>query len=352
MMLRRRAHGMELTMVELEVDSLLERARKLVSSQSAESLSLAGRARELAKSANYHQGEIAALVVEANALHMFGRHTEAHDALLTAMEYGERFGMGQERGEALQMLARVYYTRGEYERSSDCWCACIELPDIDIAPEIRIRAHIGLGQLLFAHEQYDSALAHHRRAAVLAEERDDAQLTSCCLINIAVDLMRLELQGESIATLKQALPLVRADKNYEYEAEIYSVLGQIDLARGDLARARMSLMVSLKINRLHINTWGEASNMLWLGQCSLAEGALDSASDELDRALELAQSMGSQHLMANTHFALAELCRCHGQGDAAQEHENQYRNLRRQLLEHARSPRLATMELRLAPEPS
>ncbi|WP_283148081.1 tetratricopeptide repeat protein [Silvimonas soli] len=336
-------------MATQDIDALLDRARRLVSSHSGEALALAGQARELAVAEGLQGLQAAALVVEAHAMTMFGQQAEALDALLVALDLGDHHGMGLARGDALQMLARVYYTRGEYERASDCWCACVELEDADIAPTVRIRAHVGLGQLLYAHEQYDSALAHHRRALVLAEESDDPQLTSSCLINIAVDLMRLGLLSDAIASLKQALPLVRADKNYEYEAEIYSVLGQIDMARGDIERARMSLMVALKINRLHVNSWGEASNLLWLGQCSLAEGLLETADDELRSALALAQSMGSQHLLANAHHALATLCRSNGQTEIADKHELSYRELRRQLLEHARSPRLATMELRLSP---
>ncbi|KPC49154.1 tetratricopeptide repeat protein [Amantichitinum ursilacus] len=335
-------------MNQTEIDDLLAQARRITSSQSAQALALADQAREASRALAYKQGEAAALVVHASALYMFGRGNEALNDLTSALEIGEKNEIGCTRGAALQMIARVYYTQGQYERASDCWLACLELPDSAVAPEFRTRAHVGLGQLLFAHEQYETALAHHRRAADLAEEQDDPHLVSICLINIAVDLMRLNRFEESHATLKQALPLVRAGQNLEYEAEIYSVVGQIHLARGELDRARMSLMVALKINRLHINTWGEASSLLWLGRSSMGSGYYESAQDELRRALALAEAMGSQHLMAQAHRALAELyARCEDH-DAAVRHETEFQTLRNQLLQQAyASPQLATMELRL-----
>ncbi|WP_148717026.1 hypothetical protein [Chitinolyticbacter meiyuanensis] len=333
-----------------ELNQLLERARKIVRSQSAEAMALATQAGELARAASDAQGESLALTIYAHGYFMFGRSQEAKDTLLQALVIGEGRDIGTARGEALQLIARVAYTLGEYERAADCWCACTELDRSQVRMAERIQAHIGLGQLCYAHDHYELALAHHRRAAELAEADDDPHLTSTSLLNIAADLIGLQRCGEAADALKQALPLVRADQNYQFEAEIFSLFGQIRLIAGEIEAARMSLMVALKINRLHINTWGESSVLLRLAQCSLAAEEVEMATEQLARARALAEAMGSTPLLADIHAALSRLAELQQEPAVANEHREQAAALRQQLRASADSPRYATLELRLAPD--
>ncbi|KAF0813838.1 hypothetical protein IGB42_01517 [Andreprevotia sp. IGB-42] len=326
---------------------LLERARKLVNSQTADALSLAQRARDLALANGDKLGEAEALNVSALALALFGQYNDALATLLTVMDIGTQIDIGTEHGLALQMIARSHYTQADYDAAADCWLACLELPASSVSQLDRVRAHIGLGQVLFANEQFETALAHHRRAAELSENCDDVQLMAGSLINIAVDHQYLGHFGESLEVLKQALPLVRAAQHYEYEAEIYGIIGQIQFARGEVGKARMSLRVSLKINRLHSHLWGEANDLLWLGHCSMTDGLLDAARDELLRAMQLAEAMGTQNLVARIHLALSTLYVALNEPERSTEHIAAYQDLQRNLQETVTSSRFANMELRL-----
>ncbi|WP_156970801.1 tetratricopeptide repeat protein [Andreprevotia chitinilytica] len=334
-------------MPQSDLEALLERARKLVYSQSADALAFARSARELARSLGDAPGEAEALNISAQVLFLFGRYGDAMNEMMTVMDIGNTRDIGIRHGEALQQIARSHYTQGDYDSASDCWFACLELPANLVAEVDRVRAHIGLGQVMFAHEQYEKALAHHRRASELAEECDNVQLTASSLINIAVDLQYLAHFDEACAVLKQALPLARAAEHYEFEAEIYGIMGQIQFARGDLTKARMSLRVALKINRLHTNLWGEANDLFWLGHCSLTEGELDTAHDELLRAMHLAKEMGAQNLVARIHLALSTLYVGLDQPERSIEHLAAYDGLQQQMSEQVSSSRFANMELRL-----
>ncbi|GAA5787080.1 hypothetical protein [Chitiniphilus shinanonensis] len=330
-----------------DLPTLLQRARKLVHHQSAEAMALATQARQLAQAQHDARGESLALTLFAHGLFMFGRSHEAQDTLLEALVLGEQQDIGTSRGEALQLAARVAYTLGDYDRATDCWCACIELDDSGIGTAERIQAHIGLGQLRYAHQHFELALAHHQRAAELAEACDNVYLTCTSFINIAADLLQLGRSAEAVDILKKTLPLVRADQNYQFEAEIFGMFGQIRMQAGEYEAARMSLMVALKINRLHINTWGEASVLLRLGRCSLETDELEMAAEQFERARLLAESMGSLPLLAELEQSFAELYLRSGDAASAAQHQAQHEQLRQKLLQQTQCSRFATLELKL-----
>ncbi|WP_169307427.1 tetratricopeptide repeat protein [Chitiniphilus eburneus] len=310
-------------------------------------MALATQARKLAQSQDDAQSESQALTVFAHGLFMFGRSLEAQDTLLEALVLGEKRDIGAARGEALQLAGRVAYTLGDYDRAADCWCACIELEDSQINAAERIQAHIGLGQLRYAHQHLELALAHHQRAAQLAENCDNVYLTCTSFINIAADLVQLGRADEAIAILKKTLPLVREDQNYQFEAEIFGMFGLIRMQAGEYEAARMSLMVALKINRLHINTWGEASVLLRLGRCSLESDELDMAVEQFARAQMLAESMSSLPLLSELEQSLAELHLRSGDAEAAAQHQARHESLRQKLFMQTHCPRFANLELRL-----
>ncbi|UXY15419.1 hypothetical protein N8I74_19245 [Chitiniphilus purpureus] len=327
---------------------LLLQASQLVRCQSTEAMALAQQARALAQQRGDMHALVRSLTLYAHGLFMLGKSGEAQRTLLEAIELGELEPVAAAQGETLQLAARVAYTLGEYERAGDHWYACIALAADRITPSQRILAHIGLGQLCYAQEQYALALAHHRKAAKLAEECDDPHLDSTSMINVAADLIQLTRYDEATAALKQTLPQVRAEQNYQFEAEIFSLFGEIRLRLGDHEAARMSLMVALKINRLHINTWGEASVLLRLARCSLAVDELEIALEQLARAHTLADGMGSLPLLAQIHASLAEVAERTADAEAIAYHHARHQQLRQQLLAQSCSGRFATLELRLS----
>ncbi|MDW5415255.1 tetratricopeptide repeat protein [Iodobacter sp. CM08] len=334
-------------MLASPVDQLLQRAKQLISSRSVDSLGFATQACDLAVDLGCRLSEAAALTVYSSVLQLFGRHREAIKILDKVLDIAETDELGVWRGEALQLMGRHTYTLGEYESAAKYWCRCLELSTQAIETTQRLCAHIGLGQLYYAHEQFEVALIHHKMAQDLAKKEHDANYQSICLINIAVDLYRLNRLDDAMSIARQALPLVRAEGNYELEAEVYSVFGLIRLERGDIERARMNFLVALKINRLHINTWNEAANLLALGRCSLAGGEYEAALDELHRAFTVADVMESQKLLADIHEIFSLVYQKMNFPDLQEQHELAHKKLRVVLLEQSASAQLRSMELAL-----
>ena len=334
-------------MQEADLRRQLAKAHKLLNSQSTESLAIALEVRNQARERDLPELEASALCLMANCVYDFGNYSEVLDYLQEVGQIAARAPIGRQEGEQLQALGRTYYTMGDYRRASDYWRRCLTLPDCAISLETRIKAHIGMGQLFYASEHFESALAHHRRAEELAASSDDYHLQAAILINIGVDLSACQKLAEAHVVLKGALPLVKADQNYRNEAEIYALIGQIQLLNAEYDKARMSLLVALKINRLHINLWGEASTLLTLGKVYFASGMIDIAREQLVEALNKACSLGALHLQQHLHEILSRVYRHLAQEELASGHESLFHTLRQQLLVQTGEGELETMELRL-----
>ncbi len=331
-----------MTLAELERS--LNRAQKLVHTQSAEALQLALSAKILAQQLKLPHLCAQALFLCAQAHFNFGRYPESLQQLIELNALADQENIARYEGARLNLYARVQYTLGAYHLARDSWNRCLTLPDEAIALESRVQAHIGLGQLYYAHEHYQTALTHHRKAQELASH-EDHHLHASILINIAADLIGCAQLDEAYRTLKSALPLVKADQSYRNEGEIYMNIGLIQFLRGDLDRATMSLMVALKINRLHHHQWSEANTMLVLGQCQTAKGEIDLAIETLQSALYTASYLGIRHQQASIHAALAQSYTAKLEPELAQRHQIEHQHLRLQLLNEIHQAELETMEL-------
>ncbi|WP_028453431.1 tetratricopeptide repeat protein [Chitinilyticum aquatile] len=329
-----------------ELDRLLARTRKLIRTQCAEALAQALHAESLASQSGNVAQHARALCCLAHAHHILGNSRQSLVTLQKLTQLGEQHDLGQTEGDGLQITARVHYTLGNYPFAREYWQRCLTMPDAAIRLEDRVLAHIGLGQLYFAHEHFRAALAHHEEAEELAASSDDYHLQSGIMINIGADLIQLGRLDDAVKILKEALPLVRADQNYEYEAEIYSHLGNIQLLQGEHDKARMTLMVALKINRLHSKQWSEGINQMLLARCYLQSGDLTHAAELLHTAERLARSLSAQHLLLNVLESRITLNERLGEHDEARQLQEQARQLRKELLAPQRDDELCTMELR------
>ncbi|QZA80487.1 hypothetical protein [Deefgea piscis] len=334
-----------MTLVELERS--LNRAQKLVHTQSAEALQLALSAKPLAQQLKAVRLFAQALFLCAQAHFNFGRYPESLRDLADLNALANLENIARYEGARLNLYARVQYTLGAYHLARDSWNRCLTLPDEAIALESRVQAHIGLGQLYYAHEHYQTALTHHRKAQELASH-EDHHLHASILINIAADLIGCAQLDEAYRNLKSALPLVKADQSYRNEGEIYMNIGLIQFLRGDLDRATISLMVALKINRLHHHQWSEANTMLVLGRCQTAKGDVDLAIETLQSALHTASHLGIRHQQASIHAALAQSYTVKHDLESAQHHQAQHQHLRLQLRNEIHQAELETMELPFA----
>lgn len=317
---------------QTHIAQLLAHAHKLVKSQSAEALALAEEARKLAAAAGAHDQEAAALCLHARALLMLGRSDETLLALRSVTALAQAHPVGPHAGESLQLLGETHFNRSQYAEAGEYWRRCLLLPNESIGIETRVRAHIGVGMVHLTQERYGMALEHHRMAESLALESDNPLLHSDAQLHVATDLIKLGQVDDAMLLLKEALPQVRAEKNYAREGEIYGLIGEIHLAQGELDKARAVLMVALKINRLAVNLGCETANLISLGLCELGSNETESALEYLQDARTLSLELGSKRLQARVEQVLERICLAMHDPDTASTHAAEYLRLQAQIL--------------------
>ncbi|MDR3410653.1 MAG: hypothetical protein P4L87_06880 [Formivibrio sp.] len=316
-------------------DSLITRASELAQSQSSEALELTVQARQLAAEHGAAPLEAAALCLHARILLMLGRDNEALAVLLQVHSLADQQNIGPYKGEALQLLGCSLFTQNHYQKAATCWQNCLALPSPDVDSKTLTQTHLDLGSLHLLRDQFALALEHHRQAETLALESDDPLLYSEAQLHIANDLVK---QGQTVAALvllKEALPQIRAAKNYRQEGSVYGLIGEIQLKRGELDKAQTSLMLALKINHLISCLPGEVVNLVQLGLCELRNQEIEGALDFLNNAQALAEESGSKHLRAWVEEALIETCLVADEQDAAAQHAANYQQLRADILDQS-----------------
>lgn len=319
------------------IDQMLARARTLLRSSCADALVLAGQARALAAERADRDNEAAALNLHARILIMLGRHDAAMLALQQVIDMASQHRIGVHQGEALQLLGRNHYLRSHYLQARTCWHSCLALAPPAIDDSLLARVYMGLGCLELIQEHYGTALEYHRQAEALALECDDPLLYSEAQLRVAGDLIKLDQNNAALLILREALPQIKAAKNYPQEATAYGLIGEIHFKQDEIDRAHTSLMLALKINRLLDRPVAEAFNLRLLGFCELHRQEFDGAFDFMNTAHALAQVSGSKYLLSQIEEGLARTCGATGDTEAAERHHAEYRRLHDEIQELAQT---------------
>ncbi len=316
----------------VSADQLIVRASALAQSQSSEALALTLQARELAAQQGAHDLEAVALCLHARILLTLGRH----DAVLAALQQVEALAnqqdIGLRKGEALQLQGSTHFAGSQYPQAEKCWQSCLALPAAAIDSETLARTHLGLGSIYLIRDQFALALEHHRQAESLALDCDNPLLYSDAQLHVAAVLVKQGQTAAALALLKEALPQVRAAKNYAQEATVYGLIGEIYLENGEQDKAQTSLMLALKINHLIACEESEVANLILLAQCELRGQEIEGALDFLNTAHALARESGSKYLQAQAENGLAQACLAADKPEAAAQHIANYQRLRTEIL--------------------
>ncbi len=316
----------------LSAEQLIARASELAKSQSSDALALTLQARQIATQQGAHDCEAAALCLRARILLTLGRHEEALTTLQQVHALASQQDIGSHKGEALQLQGRILFSLNQYQKAMKYWKNCLSLPASAIGNETLALAHLDLGSVYLIRDQVALALEQDRQAEELALDCDDPQLYSEAQLHVAADLVKQGQTVAALALLKEALPQVRAAKDYAQEAAVYGLIGEIHIENGELEKAQTSLMLALKINRLTACVTGEVTNLLLLGLCELRSGEIEGALDFLNTAHALALESGSKHLQAQAEQGLAQACLAANDPETAAQHAANYQRLHAEVL--------------------
>ncbi|MDR3430167.1 tetratricopeptide repeat protein [Silvimonas sp.] len=327
-----------------EIAALIAQSERLTYSDADEALRLAEEAARQVPGSTDLMLAVRALQRCATMQLIFGQMHEGQRSLLKALTIAEKEDFEAVRGEIMQDMAAVYYTIGEYDDAIDYWADCLDPANALFTVETRVHSHIGLGQIYFAHENYEMALSHHRRAQRMAGTALAATLRCRVLINVATDCLRLSLLDEAEKALIEGLVLAEQTGQNEYQEEISVYQSTVAMDRGDLATAANWLDRAEKIE--HVCLWGQNLRLLARGRLHIMNSEYDAALNILHHALELSAEMGISHKAFQAHHLLAQTYTHMGRPVDAEQHHRRYLEVFTRIVRPGTYSRLQQLETR------
>jgi ATP/maltotriose-dependent transcriptional regulator MalT len=290
---------------EMRVELLLGRARALVATgQFAD-----GHA-ALLESIDLLPTESLALRVRlttacAGVEHLLGRHDQAHDRLVGAVD-GLSDPGSSEAAVLMIELAMDGFFQMDYERMRE-WAERALRTARPLGDRPLTAAAVAL--LAFgkaASGDTEEAHAHRLEAAALVADLADAELALRldAAANLAGAELYLDRYEDARAHAERALSTARETAQSEYIPLAYSILGQARLLRGQLVEAGELLDDAVEGARLSGNVQALAGNLVNRSLTALAAGDLETALATAEENVELTQGL-DQSLVCAAAVALA-----------------------------------------------
>jgi DNA-binding NtrC family response regulator/tetratricopeptide (TPR) repeat protein len=303
------AHSVTAT-VEV-VTGQLEKARESI-----------GRALAIKRTAETAPHQVWALILPGELNHWAGNYAEAIPLL------EETIRVAGEHRVLLPFLEAMWFKSLVLGAQGDLSGAGVQLDEAE-ALSVKIGDEIYHDRILnsrgwLAAEQGDlaQALEWNRRGAESARRRGDAETTSNAELNLADGLIATGEYGlgqELLSGVRRRVedPKTSTWMQWRYTMHLAVSLGELNLARGDLAVAREHAMQCLERALRHgSRKYVVRANRL-LGDVELAAGRPREAEAPIREALAMAKAIGNPTQLWKTHVSCQHFYRRLGQIDAA-----------------------------------
>jgi tetratricopeptide (TPR) repeat protein len=282
-----------------------------------------------------------------------GRAADARNWLFEALQLAQTQNLPAHQAPLMELIARGYYTTGEYDHALPYWAGCLALCEHG-GGDVRswMLAKVGLGQIYDTLGDHASAVLLHRSANQRIHEVRDSYLDAKIKINLGVNLLRLDELDEAGQMFNAALALCRADFYHDYAAESLLGLSKIALARGDLDAAFTDLAAALAEADRVGYSWGQSQILGVLADARARQGDLVGAMAALRRGQEISRQGGINHTLSQQHFALAHYAEQQGDLRVALDEMKAGLVLERQIQEQLSPDRRRELEDKAGLHPS
>ncbi|WP_051711502.1 ATP-binding protein [Andreprevotia chitinilytica] len=237
-----------------------------------------------------------------------GRPGAARNVLFEGLQVVQALHLFQHEAHLLEMIARGYYTAGEYRPAIQHWARAVEVAELP-GSEAKswMLAKVGLGQVYDALGDHDTAVTMHRAALTRIHEVNDPYLYAKIKINLGVDLAKSGHAAEARVVLAEALACCEQHhfSDYSYSAEISFRLAELDLEDGDLDQAQTRLDAALAAARAGNYRWGEANIMAVQAELYAKRNNPAQALAVIHDSIGICHDFGLLHILQRQHLAAA-----------------------------------------------
>jgi tetratricopeptide (TPR) repeat protein len=250
-------------------------------------------------------------------LQRIGQYPKAEAVFQAALERGRQRHRLDEQAAAHNLLSFLAYLRSDYNGVGSHAQQALDLATE--AGEIALQApglrHLGIavyrtGDYSRARQLYDEALTAYRQVG--------DRLGMAGVYNNIGFVLRTEAHyDQAIAAFEEALTLYQEIGQVEGIAVIYSNIGRTYAFSGDLEQARLHLEYGLSLSEESHTDWITAKIHRTLGNVFFQNRQWPAALDHAQKALELAEILGSNEDLGVTLRLLAELAEAWPQGPLA-----------------------------------
>ncbi|MCA9924124.1 MAG: tetratricopeptide repeat protein, partial [Anaerolineales bacterium] len=266
-----------------------------------------------------------------------GQYRPAIKTIKTALELASQCADRWAEGMGHMLWGESLWRLGEYNAAKDKLIYALNIGNAVDATLIVGWCHHQLGIIHDIQSHYDIALDHLEKACAAWRELDNAQALSNSLNSIGLVCYH---QGDLPAAqkeLEKALAIGEQLDDRHRQSSLVNNLSMVLLEQGDYSGAQYYLQLGHELATISGNLTVQGEIYINLGRNYLLQKQPNLAVENIERGLQIAESVGNRSLMVTAKFILAEARK--EQGDF-----NQSESLYNQALKIARQDNLQSIE--------
>lgn len=224
----------------------------------------------------------------------------------------------REHAIAEELIAEAYHRAGRNDAALRAYRRALSTAGKLQDPQLTARIHNGIGAALAGLSRFARALKEHLRAAALFDSLGNDVGKAQALHDMAQSLLALGESDEAWQAHQRALNLRIREEHRDGIAESYSSIGDIHFQRGMLDSARVFYQKSLaQQKRLGVLSHAVAASLNDIGRVHLRRGENGRAREYFGEALNVAEQVGDENLIAGISRNLGIAARRLGRFDSA-----------------------------------
>lgn len=230
--------------------------------------------------------------------------------------------------EARDELASIYLMRGQIDIALRQWLDCFEAALKEDSRYGLVRAHLGIGKVLYALGKFDEAKEQHLRSIELSYTLNDVTLSSAIHLCLTADYLKLaEFDRAFVALAIAEDNLQHANQPEQARSELLIYRGQIFAARGQWQDALDAMQAAFALCRAHEQTWCETMAVLEMGRIHFILNDLGAARIQLELARRLASQIRSTLFEMQAEELLYSISKQEQNYHSALHHHRRYTEL-------------------------
>ena len=283
-------------------------------------LSWATTTRRVSEKLEYQRGMALGTAFQGFAHYMLSDFPTALPLLESALVKAENLDDPLIKGRIYGAMAGLHISMGNFKTAIDCGYKSLILIQTSGDKGQEAWTLYGFGTGFFDMGVLDQARDYYQQSLALFEENDDSVGKARSLNGLGSVLQQESKFEEALPYHESSLELFRTAQNPIGEARAINDIGMVYLHLGEYALARSLLFESLRIREQVGNRQSQSTSWMNLGTLSLAEGHVDEAVRQLEKALDIAEAVNARQRVYQIHELLSETYERLGSAEKALVH--------------------------------